>query len=149
MLIDFSLLLIGPWMWKCKECSEELSSRYLLLRHFRQIHGHFRGSYRFPCPYTDCPCTFNTCSKLLNHTYKSHAKKPTSNSLETSTFQSHVCSCWELATEREHLNGHLRRNETVPSMFLGCTFKTNVSSTFHTHKNRKHNQYSLMKYIIP
>lgn len=28
-------------------------------------------------------------------------------------------------------------------MFLGCTFKTNVYSTFHTHKNRKHNQHSL------
>lgn len=139
-------------MWKCKECSEELSSRYLLLRRFRQIHGHFRGSYRFPCPYTDCPCTFNTCSKLLNHTYKSHAEKPTSNSLEMSTFQCHVCSCRELATERDffqHLNGHLRRNEKVLCVFLGCTFKTNVYSTFHTHKNRKHNQCSLMKYIIP
>ncbi|XP_035848765.1 uncharacterized protein LOC118493311 [Sander lucioperca] len=28
-------------------------------------------------------------------------------------------------------------------MFVGCTFKTNVYSTFNTHKNRKHNQHSL------
>lgn len=130
-------------MWKCKECSEELSSRYLLLRHFRQKHGHFRGSYRYPCPYTDCPCTFITWSKLLNHTYKSHAKEPTS--LEISTFQCHVCSCRELSEKDffQHLNAHLRRNETVPCVFSGCTFKTNVYSTFHTHKNRKHNQHSL------
>lgn len=133
-------------MWKCKECSLELASRYLLLQHFRQTHGHFRGSYRFPCPYTDCPCTFNTWSKLLNHTYKSHAKQTTPKPLEVSTFQCHVCSCRELATERDffqHLNGHLRHNETVPCVFLGCTFKTNIYSTFNTHKNRKHNQHSL------
>jgi len=58
-----------------------------------------------------------------------------------------VCSCRELATERDffqqHLNGHLRHNETVPCVFLGCTFKTNIYSTFNTHKNRKHNQHSL------
>lgn len=89
-----------------------------------------------------------TWSKLLNHTYKSHAKQPTPKPLEVSTFQCHVCSCRELATERDffqHLNSHLRHNETVAgwSVFLGCTFKTNIYSTFNTHTNRKHNQYSL------
>lgn len=28
-------------------------------------------------------------------------------------------------------------------MFIGCTFKINIYSTFNTHKNRKHNQHSL------
>lgn len=133
-------------MWQCKECSLELASRYLVLQHFRQTHGHFRGSYRYPCPYIDCPCTFNTWSKLLNHTYKSHGKQQTPKPVEGSTFQCHVCSCRELATERDyfqHINGHLRHDETVPCMFRGCTFKTNVYSTFNTHKNRKHNQHSL------
>lgn len=133
-------------MWQCKECSLELASRYLLLQHFRQVHGHLRGSYRYPCPYTDCPCTFNTWSKLLNHTYKSHGKYEGPNTVEGSTFQCHVCSCRGLATERaffQHINGHLRHDETVPCMFVGCTFKTNVYSTFNTHKNRKHNQHSL------
>lgn len=133
-------------MWQCKECSLELASRYLLLQHFRQTHGHIRGSYRYPCPYTDCPCTFNTWIKLLNHTYKSHGKRQTPKPVELSTFQCHMCSCRELATERDffqHINGHLRHYETVPCVFLGCTFKTNIYSTFNTHKNRKHNQYSL------
>lgn len=31
----------------------------------------------------------------------------------------------------------------VPCVFLGCTFKTNIYSTFNTHTNRKHNQYSV------
>ncbi|XP_034087444.1 uncharacterized protein LOC117556249 isoform X1 [Gymnodraco acuticeps] len=32
-------------------------------------------------------------------------------------------------------------------MFLGCTFKTNIYSTFNTHKNRKHRQHSLKDFI--
>lgn len=46
----------------------------------------------------------------------------------------------------QHINGHLRHNETVPCVFLGCTFKTNIYSTFNTHKNRKHNQHSLQDF---
>lgn len=132
-------------MWKCKECSLEVASRYLLLKHFRQSHGHLKGSFRYPCAYTDCPCTFNTWSKLLNHTYKHHSRQQTPELVEGCTFQCHVCSCRELASERDffqHLNGHLRHDETVPCVFLGCTFKTNIYSTFNTHKNRKHNHHS-------
>ncbi|KAF3851433.1 hypothetical protein F7725_013205 [Dissostichus mawsoni] len=116
-------------MWQCKVCSLELAS-----------------SHRYPCPYTDCPCTFDTWSKLLNHTYKSHSKQQTPKPVEVPTFQCHVCSCRELATERDffqHINGHLRHDETVPCMFLGCTFKTNIHSTFNTHKNRKHKEHTL------
>ncbi|XP_061910700.1 uncharacterized protein LOC133654400 [Entelurus aequoreus] len=134
-------------MWQCKECSLELVSRYLLLQHFRQTHGHLRGSYRYPCPYTDCPCSFSTWSKLLNHTYKVHGKQQTPKTAEVATLKCHVCTCKDLTTERDyfqHINRHLRRNETIPctGMFLGCSFKTNVYSTFNTHKNRKHNQHS-------
>lgn len=62
-----------------------------------------------------------------------------------------MCSCRELSTENiffQHLNAHLRRNETVPCVFLGCSFKTNVYSTFHTHKNRKHNQQDFQANLI-
>ncbi len=124
----------------------ELATRYLLLQHFRRAHGHLRGSYRFPCPYTNCPCTFNTWSKLLNHIYKNHANHQTQKEVEAFTFQCRVCSCRELATERDffqHINRHLRHYETVPCVFQGCTFQTNVYSTFNTHKSRKHNQHSL------
>ena len=133
-------------MWTCKACSLELSSRYLLLKHFRQTHGHIRGSYRFPCPYTDCPCTFTLWSQLLNHTYKNHSEQTTQKSTKLITFQCHVCSYRELISERDffqHINRHLRHHETVQCVFLDCTFKTNIYSTFHTHKNRKHNQCSL------
>lgn len=64
--------------------------------------------------------------------------------LKRTMFQCHVCSCRELSTEKDffqHLNTHLGHNETVPCVFLGCKFK--FYSTFHTHKNSKHNQHSL------
>lgn len=43
----------------------------------------------------------------------------------------------------QHINGHLRHNETVQCMFVGCAFKNNVYSTFNTHRCRKHNPHSL------
>ena len=41
------------------------------------------------------------------------------------------------------INVHLRHYETIPCVFRECTFQTNIYSTFNTHRNRKHNQYSL------
>lgn len=31
-------------------------------------------------------------------------------------------------------------------MFKGCTFKTNIYNTFHTHRNRKHNPHTLNEF---
>jgi len=81
----------------------ELNGRYLLLWHFRQTRGQFRGSsYLYPCPYTDCPGTFNSWSKLLNHTYKSHPKQKTPRPVEVPTI-SVMCFCRELVTISNHL----------------------------------------------
>ena len=96
----FLFFSTGLWMWTCKECSLELATRYLLLQHFRQAHGHLRGSYRYPCQHTDCPCTFNTWSKLLNHTYKNHPYQQPLNAAEGHGFKCHVCSCKGLNSER-------------------------------------------------
>lgn len=48
----------------------------------------------------------------------------------------------------QHINGHLRHSETVHCVFVGCTFKTNVYSTFNTHKNRKHNQHPIKDFKV-
>lgn len=37
----------------------------------------------------------------------------------------------------------MKSNETVPCMFGGCYFQTNVYGTFHSHKNRKHSWHTL------
>lgn len=49
-------------------------------------------------------------------------------------------------TERqyfEHLGGHLKKHETVPCVFQDCDYKTNVYTTFRSHKSRKHSPHSV------
>lgn len=64
-------------------------------------------------------------------------------------FSCHICSCTDLASEKDyfsHINAHLKRNETVICMFLGCDFKTNIYCTFKSHKNRKHRHHTLVDF---
>lgn len=42
-----------------------------------------------------------------------------------------------------HIRSHLQKFETVPCVFEGCDFKTNIYATFHSHKSRKHNLHTL------
>lgn len=63
-----------------------------------------------------------------------------------STFSCPVCTCSDLASEREfflHHNTHLRSNGTVQCVFIGCSLETNIYATFQSHKNRKHNSHSV------
>lgn len=57
-----------------------------------------------------------------------------------------MCNSCCFDTEKqyfEHLGGHLKKFETVPCVFKGCNYKTNVYTTFHSHKSRKHNPHSV------
>lgn len=45
-----------------------------------------------------------------------------------------------------HINAHLKRNDVVSCMFLGCEYKTNIYCTFKSHKNRKHCHHSLVDF---
>lgn len=133
-------------MWNCTDCDISVGRTYELLKHLRLIHGHYGRKYRYPCTYTDCPCTFTSWKSLMSHTYKAHAKKATPKSSDLSNFQYQLCKCKELSTEREyflHIRAHLKRHETVPCAFVGCTFQTNVYGTYNSHRNRKHSSYTL------
>lgn len=74
-----------------------------------------------------------------------HTRETSRQTLISATFTCHVCGFSEVASEKEyfaHINLHLKANETVPCMFKGCTFRTNIYGTFKSHKNRKHLGYS-------
>lgn len=132
-------------MWCCKLCESSLSSRYELLKHLRLRHSHHSRTFRYPCVYVDCPCTFTTWKKLLSHTYRTHIKLDKAGA-QSITFSCHTCGCEQLAIEREyfsHINQHLRQYENVTCMFEGCTYQSNIYGTFNSHKNRKHNPHSL------
>lgn len=114
-------------MWSCKGCKETVSSRSKLLHHYKLKHPHFGRTSNFPCTYLHCPCTFKTWNVLIVHHSKIHFSDFTHK--QEAIFSCHLCACSDLASERDyfcHINAHLKKNETVSCMFLGCDFKTNV-----------------------
>lgn len=57
-----------------------------------------------------------------------------------------VCNLCSFDNERQyfiHIGSHLKKFETVPCVFEGCDYKTNIYTTFHSHKSRKHNPHTL------
>lgn len=136
-------------MWQCKDCKITVSTRSQLLKHYRLVHGHYGRGNRFPCTYSECPCSFKTWNALHSHLSRNHAKENTGLLASVATLNCHVCSCGDIASEREyfsHIHNHLKNSETVPCMFEHCSFQTNVYGTFKSHKNRKHNPYSLQDF---
>lgn len=129
-------------MWLCKDCKITVQTRSQLLKHYRLMHGHFGRSNSFPCTHSNCPCRFKTWNPLHSHLSRSH----TNTTACLATFNCHLCSCSNIVSEREyfcHIYKHLKNHETVRCMFENCSFHTNVYGTFKSHKNRKHNPYSL------
>ena len=134
-------------MWSCKGCTETVSSRSKLLHHYKLKHSHFGRSSRYPCTYQHCPCTFKTWNALIVHQSKIHSTGAPHK--KEAIFSCHICSCTDLTSEKDyfsHINAHLKRNETVICMFLGCDFKTNIYCTFKSHKNRKHSNHTLVDF---
>lgn len=134
-------------MWQCKDCGAEVSRRSELLKHYRERHSHFGRGHHIKCIHPDCPCIFKTWNSFLTHLSRSH-----SNALKHSdkfTFSCQLCGFSAFGTERDyfvHVNHHLKNNETVNCMFKGCEYKTNVHSSFKSHKSRKHSSHSFVDF---
>ena len=123
------------------------ASRSKLLHHYKLKRPHFGRSSRYPCTYQPCPCTFKTWNALIVHQSKIHTTGVPHK--KDAIFICHICSCTDLASEKDyfsHINAHLKRNETVNCMFLGCDFKTNIYCTFKSHKNQKHRHHTLVDF---
>lgn len=134
-------------MWRCKGCSETVSNRSKLLHHYKLKHPHCGRHSHFTCTYLHCPCTFKTWNALIVHQHEFHSTEVTTR--KKAIFSCHLCECNDLASEWgyfTHIYAHLKRNETLTCMFLGCNFKTNIKTniycTFKSHKNRKHSHYT-------
>lgn len=130
--------------WKCKLCNFTTSRRSDLLKHSRLIHGHFGRVHSIPCLYADCPCTFRTWGALRTHLSRHHAQATKPGNILS--FTCIVCNLCSFDNERQyfiHIGSHLKKFETVPCVFEGCDYKTNIYTTFHSHKSRKHNPHTL------
>ena len=62
-----------------------------------------------------------------------------------------MCACKDLCNERDfflHINTHLKRNENVICMFVGCKFQTCIYGAFKSDKSRRHTPHTVT-YFIP
>ncbi|XP_051800542.1 uncharacterized protein LOC127532612 [Acanthochromis polyacanthus] len=137
-------------MWQCTGCSVAVPSRSELLNHYRLKHPHFGRTIRYPCTYSECPCTFKTWNALMVHQSRVHSTQYNQTQKELSVFSCHLCPCKNLANEREffvHINTHLKRNENVSCVFVGCSFQTTVYGTFKSHKSRRHTPHTLTDFL--
>lgn len=110
-------------MWQCKDCSTSVSSRSLLLKHYRLDHDHYGRSFSLPCTFTDCPYRFKTWNALKSHLSRSHSNHTVQKPYEFVVYNCHVCSFNEYIA-------HLHNHETV-ICFKGWSFKTNVYAMFN------------------
>lgn len=120
-----------------------------LLKHYRLQHGHFGRNQSITCLHSDCPCNFRTWGAVRIHLsrYHSHTTEPG----QLLSFKCLVCNSHCFHTERhyfEHLGVHLKKFQTVSCVFKGCDYKTNIYTTFHSHKSRKHSPHSLEDFKI-
>lgn len=123
--------------WKCKFCVFSSNDQRIIIKHYKERHGHHRRSSGFVCIYEDCFNTFQTQTKLNKH-LKDHA-------IEGLKIVTKLCC--DLCTFSEpsninkyfaHLKTHLKNRESVKCPFVGCTFKSSVLSTFAAHRSRCH-----------
>lgn len=134
----------------CKGCSFAFASRLELLNHYKLKHPHFGRTIPYPCTYVECPCTFKTWNALIVHQSRIHSTQVSNTQKELCTFSCHLSNCKNLANDRDyfiHIDTHLRRNETVCCMFVGCSFKTNVYGTFKSNKSRHHTPHTVTDFI--
>lgn len=140
MITEFSFSFsFSDFMWQCSQCVAKESCRYKLLKHYK-LHHCFGNHY--VCIYLNCPCTFKTWAGLKTHVYRVHPLNSTQTATHSCAFRCELCNRSDLSTEKDlfiHIGTHLKNNETVTCVFLGCSFKTNILSSFYSHKKRKHN----------
>ena len=137
-------------MWQCKGCSVAVQSRSELLHHYKLKHPHFGCTLSYTCTYSKCPCTFKTWNALIIHQSRVHSTQDNQTLKKLSIFSCHLCACKNLANEREffvHINTHLKRNENVCCMFVGCSFQTSIYGTFKSHKSRRHTPHTLADFL--
>ncbi|KAI2648642.1 Zinc finger protein 526 [Labeo rohita] len=102
-------------MWLCRDYGSSQASRSKLLKHFRLVHGHYGRKHKYPCAYSNCPCTFKTWNALRSHLSTSHGSEQLpQNSSQTTCM---MMSCQKLISSLMEFS----RITTIPlvSKFMG------------------------------
>ncbi|KAG5268668.1 hypothetical protein AALO_G00215090, partial [Alosa alosa] len=120
--------------WHCKFCRFETHNSKAIVRHIHENHG--RGRRGFSCVYPGCLRVLRSSVEFASH-LENHKK----GNSEVAQIRCELCSYSEPTNFKEyfiHLKRHLRQRETVNCLFVGCTFKSRVLSTFTAHTSRYH-----------
>lgn len=131
--------------WTCKLCTFFSGNQKRILEHYQNSHRHYGRNCPLPCIYKDCAQYFRSKKSLHVH-LKNHGIFETSSALFGFKLKCLLCEFKkEIALKQyiAHLGKHLRSRETVTCPFNLCAFKSNVFSSFTSHKSRCHPQCRL------
>lgn len=132
--------------WKCKLCAVTSDTRAHLFRHYRLQHSHYSRVSPLPCLHNTCICTFPSFNALKIHLTRVHKDTCRTGAGERAQVRHTLFNCplcdfkkpFSEVTLFSHLRGHLKNHENVPCPFKDCNYRTNVYSSFNTHKSRTH-----------
>lgn len=129
-------------IWKCKYCEFNCDKRGQILKHYRVKHGSYARNEPFPCPYQERLCTFRSLGTLKTHKSRFHREtlslQPAPRAVKLHCLLCEFLEPCNDATYFTHLRKrHLRDNQKVQCPFKGCTFESNVYSTFNSHRSKE------------
>ena len=118
------------------------------MRHLRDFHSN--SKQKMVCKLKGCQRDFSGLVLLEIHLKTAHKTRPSLVKLRQSQLVEQFlqlrclsASCnhqnvQNIKELKKHLNFHFEKAETVPCIFSGCDFKTDVAGTLRVHFSRKH-----------
>lgn len=127
--------------FKCKLCNLIFGKQIKVLEHYRLHHRNVSSVSPLPCPYDCCICTFQSLNALKIHLTRIHSQKVVQSRDQSAVFLCPLCGCSQPFNDKNvlsHLRTHLKQHETLDCPFKNCHYRTNVYSSFNTHRSRCH-----------
>lgn len=123
---------------QCKYCSFTNAKRLVLWHHYKLCHAHHVQGV--PCIAKDaCPQRFKSYASFRSHCSRTHNNEDAA-AVERCELQCSRCKVIvvELESYLAHLRKHVCSHEYVECPYEGCSFGSNVSTTFRSHLSRSH-----------
>lgn len=130
--------------WVCKLCTASFQSRTHLLTHIRLQHSHYSKVSPLPCLHKDCECSFYSFNALKTHLSRYHIGDSITQEAQNQKPLVFICSIclfkqpFSDTTLFRHLRVHLKNHEVIECPYKNCQFKSNVYSSFNSHKSKNH-----------
>ena len=124
---------------KCRYCSFSNVKRLVLWQHYKLCHAHHGPEV--PCLSQDgCPNRFKSYTSFKSHYSRIHRKDADEECADRCKLQCMKCNMILVGLEMflKHLRRHISLHEYVSCPYEGCSFGSNVATTFRSHMSRSH-----------